>query len=435
MKRISIVGLGYIGLPTAIMAAEANYSVFGFDKDQNKIEKINSGNPSIFEPEICQRLAKVFENKSLYVSSSLQYADCFIIAVPTPLNAKHLVDLTFVFDSAEKIAKRLMPGNLVILESTVPVGTTKKLSKYLEELSSLKLGKDFFVAHCPERVLPGQIFKELIENDRVIGGICQKSCELASCFYSKFITGALNVCDDKTAEIVKLIENSSRDVQLAFSNQVASVCKVAKIDPYRVIELANKHPRVNILNPGCGVGGHCIAVDPWFLINSFPMSTKLLKMARKVNDEKPHAVIKEVLDKVEEMKTLGLKNPKVLSLGLSFKPDVDDIRESPAIKIAIELKKRLGDLEFVACDPHVCKSKISELNIPLALNLHEAINFADIILISVKHKIFTLMEESLFCGKVVLDACGLLYDMRKQQSKSFFRGGMKTDYEMKYDGF
>lgn len=427
MKRISVLGLGYIGLPTAILAAENGYNVFGFDINKNKVNSILNGDPTIIEPEITERLAHAFKRKNFVVSTTLEYADCFLITVPTPLKKNKKADLQFVFQAVDQIIKRLMPGNLIIIESTVPVGTTEKIAQRIEEATDLRVGTDFFIAHCPERGLPGVLFKELVENDRVIGGICQKSCNLAYLFYSKFVKGFLYVTDDKSAELVKLIENSSRDVQIAFANQVASICYRIGLDPYQVIELANKHPRVSILSPTCGVGGHCLAVDPQFLIEGFPQDTKLLKVSREVNENKPYHVIEKLLKKINELNELSVNKPRVLGLGLSFKPNVDDIRESPALLIAQELTEMNEKLDFVAFDPYVPQEKIKKFNITYAENLEQELATADIILILVKHKEFLNIPESLFCNKIILDSCGLLYDMQKIHNKKMLGGATRSD--------
>lgn len=426
MKRISIVGLGYIGLPTAIQAAQSGYEVYGFDIDVEKVKRINAGDPAIFEPELSERLWKSLKTGNFKAFSELQYADCFVIAVPTPFKEGKKAELSHVFNAAETIAKRLMPGNLVILESTVPVGTTERMAGFLEENSGLKLGIDFFVAYCPERVLPGKIFKEIIENDRIIGGLCQHSCELAHQFYSKFVKGFLHITDDKTAEMVKLVENTSRDVEIAFANQVAGMCQKAGIDPYHVVELANKHPRVRLLTPTCGVGGHCIAVDPWFLIESFPADSELLRIARKINDSKPESVVNRVLNRVEELQLLGVTKPKVLALGLSFKPDVDDIRQSPALAIAHILNENKDLIDFRVYDHCVNKEDIIKRGLTMFSDLWQGIAWADLILVLVKHKEFLLMREESFGNKIVIDTCGLLYDIQLKQSRALLEGATKV---------
>ncbi len=427
MKRISILGLGYIGLPTAILAAQAGYEVCGYDIDQERVKQINLGNPVIFEPEISDRLWKVLQTGSFKAHPELQYADCFIIAVPTPFKEGNRADLSYVFQAGETITKRLMPGNVVILESTVPVGTTEQLAQYIEKHSGLKLGKDFFVAHAPERVLPGKIFKELVDNDRVIGGICQQACNLTQLFYSKFVKGVVHITDDKSAEMVKLIENASRDVQIALANQISGMCQTANLDPYHIIELANKHPRVKLLSPTCGVGGHCIAVDPWFLIETFPEQTKLLQMARAINDQKPLTVIKQVLEKAAELQKNNTTRPKVFVMGLAFKPDVDDIRQSPALQIASALHAKTDVLEIKVYDHNVPLNMLHKYNFDIASDVWRGIDWADVVLVLVKHKEFSLMHQDVFCGKVVIDSCGLLYDMQTRQSRSVLEGATKTD--------
>ncbi|MFA5074623.1 MAG: nucleotide sugar dehydrogenase [Candidatus Babeliales bacterium] len=412
MKQISVVGLGYIGLPTAILSAQSGYKVFGFDTNKQKIDEINLGITPILESGINQRLFSVIRDKSFQVFYELQPADCFIIAVPTPFEQESKkADLSYVFDAGSRIAKKLKHGDLVILESTVPVGTTAKLSNMLQNISGLTLGLDFFVAHCPERVLPGKIFQELVENDRVIGGTCHYACQLAKNFYSKITKGYLYLTDDKTAEMVKLVENSSRDVQIAFANTVDLMCKQAGINSNQVIEIANKHPRVKILNPGCGVGGHCIAVDPWFLIESFPEVTKFLKQARDVNDKKPYFVIDSVLKKVANLKEKNILIPKVLALGLTFKPDVDDIRESPALKIVKKLNIKKDVLELAVCEPNVNTSILQKLGFNKILKLQDGVKWADLILILVDHSEFALIKKFELKNKEIIDTCGLIYKL------------------------
>lgn len=430
MKRIAILGLGYIGLPTAILAAESGYTVFGFDIDEEKIQRINTGDATIIEPEIGLRLSNALKNKNFLVSSSLHYADCFVIAVPTPIKMNHTADLSYVISAADHIAKRIMPGNLVLLESTVPVGTTELISQRIAELSGLQPEIDFFTAHCPERVLPGKIFKELVDNDRVVGGCSQKACELAKSFYSRFVRGFIHITSDKAAEMVKLVENSSRDVQIAFANQVAGMCNATGIDPYHVIELANRHPRVNILSPSCGVGGHCIAVDPWFLVETFPADSRLLKAAREINDQKPFVVFNKVMEQVEFFKNGTEKKPTVLALGITFKPDVDDLRESPALKIVQELAKKQSILHLLVYDPCAKTEDLENLKIPYIQDLDFGIDQADIIIALVKHRAFiALKEPQLSESKIFIDPCGLMHDIIKNTTKEKLRGALKSPYE------
>lgn len=427
MKRIAIIGLGYIGLPTAILAAECGYTVFGFDIDENKVQRLNMGDTTIIEPEINTRLTNALKNKNLLISTSLHYADCFIIAVPTPIKSNNKADLSYVMSAADQIAKRIMPGNLVILESTVPVGTTEKISYRIADVSGLQPEIDFFVAHCPERVLPGKIFKELIDNDRVVGGCSQKACDLAKTFYSRFVRGFIHITNDKIAEMVKLVENSSRDVQLAFANQVAAMCSTAGIDPYQVIELANRHPRVNILSPTCGVGGHCIAVDPWFLVETFPGDTELLVSARKINDQKPDQVINKILEQVNLFKENTSNNPTVLALGVTFKPDVDDLRESPALKITQTLKEKKDLLNLLVYDPCASIEDLEQLELPYIQDFIFGLEQADIIVVLVKHKQFSQPSNAQFFEKkTLIDTCGLIHEVTKNATKEKLKGALRA---------
>ena len=295
-SRVSVIGLGYMGLPTAIILAENELTVFGYDIDEEKVNKIKKAEPVINEPEIIPRLQSVLDDKEFSVSTKLHEAEYYIISVPTPVDNNKNANLDAVWSATSEVAKILKHGDTVILESTSIVGTTEKLSKKLEETSKLKAGIDFFVGYSPERAIPGNTFYEVVHNNRIIGGINEESSNKIFVLYSKFVRGEISVTDSKTAEMVKLVENSSRDVQIAFSNQVASIAYQQGINPYDLIALANKHPRVNILNPRCGVGGHCIAIDPWFLVEAFPEHTKLLKAAREINDAKPLEVINFVED-------------------------------------------------------------------------------------------------------------------------------------------
>jgi len=425
MRRISVVGLGYIGLPTAILAAQSDFEVFGFDTDQEKIKKINAGQMPIAEPGMDDELLGVLSKGTFKAFKDLQYADCFIITVQTPIKENKLADLSYVFAAGELVAKRLMPGNLVILESTVPVGTTEALATQLEEMSGLKLGIDFFVSHCPERVIPGKILKELISNDRIIGGMCHKACDLSKRFYAKFVKGFLHITDDRTAELVKLVENSCRDVQIAFANQVAAMAMHAGVNPFQVIEFANKHPRVKILAPSTGVGGHCVAVDPYFLIEGFPEQTTLLQSARQINNNKPYQVLDIILDKIECLRVRGIEKPKVCLLGITFKPNVDDIRESPSLKIALELNRKKDLMDLCIFDPNISLEYMQKLGLPTKYDLFESLNDSDLIAILVKHKEFEVLPESVFNGKVVVDPCGLLYDIHMKKSKDLLTGVMQ----------
>jgi UDP-N-acetyl-D-mannosaminuronic acid dehydrogenase len=422
MRRISVIGMGYIGLPTAVLAAKSGFEVFGFDIDQEKIRNINEGKATIAEPGMKDHLCNVLSNGTFKAFKDIQYADCFVITVQTPIKENKHADLSYDFSASESVAKRLMPGNLVILESTVPVGTTERVANILEEYSGLKAGVDFFVSHCPERVIPGRIFKELVDNDRVIGGMCHKACELSRNFYSKFVKGFLHITDDKTAEMVKLVENSCRDVQIAFANQVAAMAMDAGINPFQVIEFANKHPRVKILSPGTGVGGHCVAVDPYFLIQSFPQETALLQTARQVNNEKPYQILDKILSRIQRLKAHGIEKPKICILGLTFKPNVDDIRESPALKIALELNRQKESFDLCIFDPNISTEILHKLGLTTKHDLIQQVQASDLVAILVKHKEFEGLPESIFDNKILIDPCGLLYDMQIKKSKELLNG-------------
>jgi UDP-N-acetyl-D-mannosaminuronic acid dehydrogenase len=423
MKKVCVLGLGYIGLPTSIIMAEHGIEVVGFDVNAQRVERINHCDPVIQEPEIFERLQAVVQKKLFRATVTIERADYFIIAVPTPFTDNKKADLTFVFQAAKTIAQVLRPGNVVILESTVPVGATKQLTEMLEKETGLKVEKDFFVAHCPERVLPGKIFKELVFNARIIGGMTPTCVEHTKSLYKQFVKGPLYLTDATTAEMVKLVENSSRDVAIAFANQVASMAHEVGLDPYEVIELANKHPRVNILRPGCGVGGHCIAVDPWFLVEGFPQQTALLKTAREVNDDKPL----EVIARVQHHVTLWQKNnagkiPKILVLGLTYKPDVDDLRESPALFIAQQLAK-LPNYQIMVSEPMVSSDLVAQKVSAEIVGCKEGIAHADIIVCLVGHTLFKQELANVAAHKIIIDCCGLLYQARQdsqEQEKLFW---------------
>lgn len=415
MKRISVLGLGYIGLPTAIIAAENGYEVCGFDIDSEKVKNINSGEANILEPEIATRLQKVLNSNKFKAFDTLQEADCFIIAVPTPFKENKKADLTYVWRAGAILARVIKKNDLVILESTVPVGTSEKFASIIGVQSGYKPNVDFFTAHCPERVIPGKIFEELQKNDRVIGGVCQKASELAKEFYEKFVDGKLYLTNANTAEMVKLVENSSRDVQIAFAHELAAICEKANINTMEVIELANKHPRVNILQPTCGVGGHCIAVDPWFLIENYPSQTLLLKTARKINDERPSEVLNKINSLINQFKSHNLnKTPNLLLLGLTYKPDVNDIRESPALFIANELKNN-KKINLIVCEPNIRTEEIASLNLE-GSELTKSLKNADIVVFLVKHTLFKYINLAELDGKIVLDACGILYKTKLNQN-------------------
>jgi len=408
MNRVCIMGLGYIGLPTAIVAAEHNYNVIGFDIDTKRVDRINNHDPVIQEPEIFSRLGKVLHKKTFKAVSTIQPSDYFVIAVPTPFKKGKKADLSYIWRAADILAPILQIGNIVILESTIPVGTIDTFAKYLAQKTNLKAGIDFFVAHCPERVLPGNIFYELVHNARVIGGINEQSTEHALIFYRKFVQAPLHTTSAKAAEMVKLVENSSRDVAVAFANEVANIAYASQLNPFEIIELANKHPRVSILQPSCGVGGHCIAVDPWFLVETFPNETPLIQAARYVNDTKTTSVANTISACIKKYQKNNTQTLKVLILGLTYKQDIDDLRESPALTISQKLAQR-SDIQLLICEPHVHIDNLQNLKQYAFASHKEAIIKSDIIICLVKHSVFHDIPIELLSEKIVLDFCGLFY--------------------------
>jgi UDP-N-acetyl-D-mannosaminuronic acid dehydrogenase len=349
-----MIGLGYIGLPTAALMASKGLQVVGVDVNPDTVKILNEGKVHIVEPDLDELVYNVVQDGSLRATTTPEEAEVFIIAVPTPFTDGFKPDLSYIKSACESIAPKLKEGNLVILESTSPVGATDKMSAWLSELRpDLNVaGQDgvddenvtLSLAHCPERVLPGKVLEELVSNDRVIGGITEKCSLLAAEFYAKFVEGTCVITNARTAEMAKLTENSFRDVNIAFANELSMICEKFDINVWELIELANRHPRVNILQPGCGVGGHCIAVDPWFIVDSAPELTKVIHAARLVNDGKPHWVVQQVDKMVTDFllknPSKGIKDVKISCYGLAFKPNIDDLRESPALEIAEMLSEK-----------------------------------------------------------------------------------------------
>lgn len=409
VKKVCVIGLGYIGLPTAIIAAESGYEVIGYDIDAERIEKINSGDPIIHEPEAYEKLQYVLGTQRFSATTLIEPADYFVIAVPTPITENKKADISYVLSAVDALIPVLGIGNTVIIESTIPVGCTQKVATRITQKTGLEVGKDIFLAHCPERVLPGNIFYELIANDRIVGGIDKTSIVPAQEFYDQFVTGHLYVTSAEAAEMVKLVENSSRDVQLAFAHQVGSMADAIGLNPYEVIELANKHPRVNILRPTCGVGGHCIAVDPWFLVESFPQQSELLQAARVVNDSKPQETINHITAAVTEWQKTHNGICRVHVLGVSYKPNVEDVRESPALQIARMLSE-CHAIELLVTDPHVEPLFLSDEFGDGAMGLADGLSKADIVVFLVAHDRFKLIDRTLLATKQLLDFCGILYE-------------------------
>ena len=415
--RISMVGLGYIGLPTAALFAAHGNRVIGVDVSQRVVDTINAGKIHIVEPELDGLVHKAVADGMLSATRDPEPADAFIIAVPTPFKENHEPDLSYIRSAAEMIAPVLEKGNLVILESTSPIGATLQMAEWLAaarpDLSFPQTAgnaADVQVAHCPERVLPGQVVRELVENDRIIGGMSDKATEMATAMYKLVVRGDCVATDAKTAEMCKLVENSSRDVQIAFANELSVICDKFGIDVWELIRLANRHPRVNILQPGAGVGGHCIAVDPWFIVASAPDEARLIHAARLGNDAKPGWVLEKgkaaVMDVLARTPSRAMADIRVACLGLAFKPDIDDLRESPALDIT----RRFGELgcQVLAVEPHVDElpDRLGALPIRL-VSLDEALAEADVICVLVKHSAFAGLKDRLPEATPLVDVVGL----------------------------
>jgi len=382
--KVVMMGLGYIGLPTAALIAGRDIHVEGVDVNQSVVDTINNGKIHIVEPALDGLVRHDVERGFLKASTSPDPADVFLIAVPTPFKGDHQPDLKYVESATEMIIPQLREGNLFIIESTSPVGTTEKMADLIySERPELK-GK-INIAYCPERVLPGNVIYELRNNDRVIGGIDEESTTTACEFYSLFVDGELHQTNARTAEMCKLVENSSRDTSIAFANELSIICDKAGINVWELIKLANKHPRVNILQPGTGVGGHCIAVDPWFIVSEFPEEAKMIKMARDINNYKTDWVIEKIKNAALEFELKEGRKPSVACLGLAFKPDIDDLRESPALKVVEAL---IGSgLNILPVEPNI--RRYNDLEI---VDLEKAMETADIIAVLVGHKEFRPLD-------------------------------------------
>jgi len=394
---VCVVGLGYIGLPTASLLGTRGFKVVGVDVRPEVVETINAGNIHIVEPDLDVLVKSAVGSGNLTASLEPVPSDIFIIAVPTPLTSERQPDLSFIEAAVAAISSYIVAGNLVVLESTSPVGTTEELVAAMLITAGHAVGSDVHVAYCPERVLPGRILIELVQNDRVVGGINDESTAVAADFYQAFVNGEVYGTSAKTAEMVKLVENAYRDVNIAYANELSMLAEYEKINAWEVIELANRHPRVNILNPGPGVGGHCIAVDPWFLVSRNPSLSRLISTARQVNDEKPLWVIDQVRARAERF-----KRPTIACLGLAFKADVDDLRESPALDIVSALvAEDLG--EILVCEPNLSSHPRFDLS-----SLDAALNRADIVVLLVDHKAFRHLTAASLNHKVLIDTRGIV---------------------------
>jgi len=414
-KTISVIGLGYIGLPTAAVFASRKVRVIGVDVSSHVVDTINHGHIHIVEPELDIAVSSAVSAGYLRATMTPEPADAFLIAVPTPFKGHHEPDLSYIEVSAKAIAPVLKKGDLVVLESTSPVGTTELIASWMAEARPdltfpQQAGEhaDINVAHCPERVLPGHIIRELIENDRVIGGMSKRCAERSVELYKVFVKGACITTDARTAEMAKLTENSFRDVNIAFANELSLICDKLGINVWELIALANRHPRVNILQPGPGVGGHCIAVDPWFIVDSAPEQAKLIHTARLVNDGKP----KWVIEKIRVACDLAVgpdgdrSQARIACLGIAFKADIDDLRESPALGIVRQLAEEGFHITVVEPNIHQLPDSLQKENVRFA-SMKDALESSDVVVILVDHKSFKEMRLEDLNGKQLVDTRGV----------------------------
>ncbi len=397
--KACFMGLGYIGLPTAIIAAKSGVDIVGVDINSKVVEQTNAGHLHIVEPGLEALLQEVIKSGKFKAMSQPQESDAYFIVVPTPFKGDHQPDISYVENATRMVLPLLKSGDLYVIESTSPVGTTEKMAELIfTERPELK--GDIHIAYCPERVLPGNVIYELVHNDRVIGGIDEASTSHAIEFYSQFVTGQLHPTNARTAELCKLTENSSRDVQIAFANELSMICEQAGINVWDLIDLANKHPRVNILQPGCGVGGHCIAVDPYFITAAFPKEARIIAKAREINNFKAQWCAEKVKNAMLEFELKNSRKPVVAMMGLAFKPNIDDLRESPAKRITTEVMQSRNNAEFLVVEPNIQEHNVFKLT-----PYNEAFERADIVVFLTSHNEFKQLEWR--DDKVILDFCGI----------------------------
>ncbi|MEC3906294.1 UDP-N-acetyl-D-mannosamine dehydrogenase [Tamlana sp. 2201CG12-4] len=396
---VIMIGLGYIGLPTAALIAQNKTHVHGVDINPKVVQTINEGKVHIVEPELDEAVANAVKQGYLKADTEPVEANTYLIVVPTPFKGKNEPDISFVEAATKAIIPLLKEDDLYIIESTSPIGTTEKMMSLIySERPELK-GK-LNIAYCPERVLPGNVMYELVHNDRVIGGIDSPSTDKAVDFYRQFIKGDLHKTNARTAEMCKLVENSSRDVQIAFANELSLICNKADINVWELINLANKHPRVNILQPGCGVGGHCIAVDPYFIVADYPMESQIIGKAREINNYKSFWCAEKIKAAKLEFELVNGRKPSIALMGLAFKPNIDDLRESPAKYIVQKVLQNANNEEYYIVEPNIDSHKVFKLT-----NYKEAVEKSDIVVFLVAHREFRELE--LLNNKVVLDFCGI----------------------------
>ena len=397
--KACFMGLGYIGLPTAIIAAKHGVQITGVDINPKVVEMTNQGHLHIIEPGMEEMLQEVVKSGALKASTTPVESDAYFMVVPTPFKGDHEPDTSYVEAATRAVLPLLKEGDLYVIESTSPVGTTEAMSEIIfTERPELK-GK-IYIAYCPERVLPGNIIYELVHNDRVIGGMNEESTSKAIEFYSQFVQGTLHRTNCRTAEMCKLTENSSRDVQIAFANELSVICDKAGINVWELINLANKHPRVNILQPGCGVGGHCIAVDPYFITSEFPMESKIIGTARSINNYKSFWCAEKVQNAMLKFELANHRKPTVAMMGLAFKPNIDDLRESPAKYITTKVMQSCNNADILVVEPNVEEHNVFKLT-----NYKEAYKKADIVVFLTAHNEFKELEWD--DNKVILDFCGI----------------------------
>ena len=393
------MGLGYIGLPTAIIAAKSGVDILGVDVNPHIVKLTQAGKLHIIEPGLEDMLKDVVTCGKLKASTTPDVADAYFIVVPTPFKGDHQPDISFVESATRMVIPLLKKGDLYVIESTSPVGTTEKMSELIFSLRP-ELRDQLYIAYCPERVLPGNVIYELVHNDRVIGGINSASTDKAIEFYSQFVQGTLHKTNARTAEMCKLTENSSRDVQIAFANELSMVCERAGINVWELIELANKHPRVNILQPGCGVGGHCIAVDPYFITSAYPQEAKIIAKAREINNYKAQWCVERIKNAMLRYELDNNRKPKVAMMGLAFKPNIDDLRESPAKRITTDVMQSCNNSDIMVVEPNISEHKVFKLT-----NYLKAYSEADIVVFLTAHKEFKELPYD--NNKIILDFCGI----------------------------
>ena len=399
--KVVTIGLGYIGLPTSALIASKSTHVLGVDINQKVVDTVNDGKIHIVEPDLDIIVSKAVNDGFFKASTTAVAADIFLIVVPTPFKGNHEPDISYVESATREILPLLKKGDLYIIESTSPIGTTEKMQDLIFQ-SRPELKGEMYIAYCPERVLPGNVMHELVYNDRVIGGIDEASTQKAISFYRNYVKGELHPTNARTAEMCKLVENSSRDVQIAFANELSLICDKADINVWDLIKLANKHPRVNILQPGCGVGGHCIAVDPYFIISDYPQESKMIGKAREVNNYKSLWCAEKIQKEKLQFEINNKRKPKIALMGLAFKPNIDDLRESPAKYITQQVLQNSNGGDYFIVEPNIESHSIFKLT-----EFEYAVKNADIIAFLVAHKQFKNLQIS--SEKIVLDFCGVFY--------------------------